>query len=203
MSLIGKWWISPEGSFDGSDVEHMQLATAYMLDLPKDRHVPNWWTIRGIPIEELDAAAKRGVSAKTLEFLSNKGNDARLWVMREFGWVRTAKNKWSVWFFDDATADMVRDAKDYWKFQADQGKMTEHEMLDVYEFKDGCEYSISVQKLLEGGRPQVLKKLAMGGLECSGKEEAIAPQYSTAKYSELERQKLYGISGANPRRSRK
>ncbi len=200
--LIGDWWICPEGAFEMNSSEHAAFAIAYILGMPKDKRVPNYWTIRGIPSEEIDAALKRGADPEAVEFIANKRNDARLWAMREYGWIRTAKNAWNLWYFDDETADIVRDNEGYWEFQAKTGKMSEYEMIDIYEFKDGCEYAISVQKLLDGGKPQVLKKLATGGIACAG-PEAVAPHYSTSKYGELERQKLYGRTGANPRKRKR
>ncbi len=194
--LIDDWWLTPTGAFEMNSSEHASFAIAFMLDMPKDSRVPNHWTIRGIPQEQLVSALERGVDPKIVEFLADKKNDSRLFVMREFGWIRVARNAWNLWHFDKETADVARDNVGYWKAQY---KMTPHEMLDVYEFKTNCEYTISAQKLLDGGNPQILKKLATGGLTCETTDE-IQPQYSTAKYSELERRALYKKSGDNPRR---
>ncbi len=194
--LTDTFWLTKFGSFQMTGTEHAAFAIGAMLDLPKDRRVPNYWTINGIPENELAEALWRGADPKAVEFLSDRRNDARLWAMREFGWVRTAKSAWNLWNFDDETAEMVRWNTGYWEFQK---KMTEFDMLDIYEFKTHCEYSISVQKFLDGGQPHELKKLATGELECRVIEE-VKPEYSTAKYSELERDRLYKRSGDNPKR---
>lgn len=200
MALTEDFWLTDDGSFLMGGSEHSAFAVAYMLDMPKDSRVPQWWIIKGIPEIELQKALERGADPKAVEFLSTKKNDARLYAMREYGWVRTARNKWNLWDFDDETAEVVRDNSGYWKFQADQHRMTEYEMADIYEFKDGCQYSISIKKLLDGGKPRILKKLAMGNIECGVEEPVEVPQYSTAKYSEVERDRLYGRTGANPKR---
>jgi len=194
--LTDTFWLTGIGAFQMTGSEHATFAIAAMLDLPKYRRVPNYWTIKGIPQNELIDGLARGADPKAVEFLSDKRNDARLWAMREYGWVRTAKSAWNLWYFDDYAAGMVRGNTGYWDFQK---KMTEFDMIDIYEFKTHCEYSINVMKFLDGGRPQELKKLATGGLECRVVEEA-KPEYSTAKYSELERDRLYRRSGGNPRR---
>lgn len=80
--------------------------------------------------------------------------------------------------------------------------MNEWDMIDVTELKDGCRYQINAKTFLKGGDPKVLKLLALGGLECDP-ERTSTPSYSTAKYSELERSKLYGRVGGNPRRRKK
>ncbi len=172
------------------------MAVAVMLAYPEP-FVPRSWVIRGIPPEEFALALERDADPKAVQFLEEK-RDARLYALREYGWVRTAKNKWNVWTFDCATAEMVRKS-DYWKAQYSFDK---YDMLDVEEFKGKDSYSISAQKLLDGGNPEVLKNLAMGHIVDSDKEEALCPHYSTAKYGELAREKLYGRSGANPRRRR-
>ncbi len=198
MPLVDKFWITPQGSFEMGHIEHMDFAIAVMLAMPSTAIVPRWWAIRGIPPTEIEAALDRGADQAAVRFLENKRNDARMWAMREYGWIRTAKNAWNLWDFDKATADMVRNSTDYWKFQASRGHMTEYEMLDIYEFKTGDQFSINARKLLAGGNPKVLKNLAMGVADEI--VEKVEPVYSTAKFSELERRTLAGRTGDNPRK---
>ena len=194
MSLEGKFWITPEADIDISGHEHFDYAIAFMLLMDR-QYAPRHWNSRGVPKEELAAAIARGASSDAVDFLDQK-KDSRLWVMRELGWIRTAKAAWNLWEFDDETADMARNAKDYWKSQY---YLTDSDMIDVSEFKTGDHFRINAKRFRAGGDPRILKDLAMGRLVEEVKEE-ITPQYSTAKFGELERQKLYGRTGANPRR---
>ncbi len=197
MSLNGKWFLTPSGSIDVTGSEHVDAAIAVLLLLDR-KYAPHTWNGSEIPKAELKTALDRGADPEAVEFLA-KGGDARLWVIREFNWIRTAKNVWNMWVFDEDTANIARVAKDYWMAQY---SLSEWDMLDITELKDGCRYSISVKKFIEGGSPKTLKKLAMGNVEC-GIEESPTPVYSTAKFSELERDRLYGRVGANPhKRSR-
>ncbi len=191
--LVGDWWLCNFGSFDMASSEHSQFSIAYMLGLFPDGHVPMRWTISGIPKEEFKAALARGADPDAVAFLRDKKHDARLWCMMELGWVRVSKNNFNLWVFDKATAKIVRNAKDYWR---QQYRMTDGEMIDIVEFKNNDEYTISVKKILAGGDPQILKNLAMGKI-LDRKEAALAPQYST-RYSEMERKRLYGRIGDNP-----
>lgn len=195
MSLIGKWFLTEEEDFDVAHSEHVDLAIAAMLLYPK-KFAPHLWNVNGVPKEELEAALERGADPEAIEFLS-KGKDARLWAVREFGWIRTTKNAWDVWVFDDSAAEIAQKAKAYWRSQY---SMNQWDMIDVHELKDGCRYQINAKKLLDGGRPKVLKRLAMGNIECGDDEHTEVPQYSTAKFSELERRALYKKSGDNPKR---
>lgn len=198
--LVDNYWITDLGSFNMTTSEHAQFAIAVMLnmDIATER-VPMRWTNAGVPPEALDKALERGADPRAVQFLSAKRNDARLWVLRELGWVRTIKSRFNLWRFDKPTADLIRNAKDYW---LGQYKATEHDMMDVEEFETSENYSISVKRFLEGGDPKILKRLACGhGGDCV--EEALEPEYSTAKYGELERRKLYARVGDNPRRGRR
>ncbi len=146
-----------------------------------------------MPVEELEAALARGADPAAVNFLSKRGNDARLYVVREYGWIRTAKQAWNMWSFDDKCAEIARSAKEYW---ASQYTLNEYDTLDIHEFKSGDRFTVRAKALLEGGKPRVLKNLAMGFSEAAS--EKIEPMYSTAKYSELEREKLYRRVGGNP-----
>ncbi len=193
--LTGKFWIVPEGLLELRGGEHNQIAAAVMMAMPEDRRVPLHWLVKGIPEAELEAALARGADESALHFLADKKNDPRLFAMKEYGWVRTMKDKFNLWYFDCETADMVRRSP-YWKMQS----LTGGEMIDVYEFETGDQYTIGVNALLRGGDPQILKDLAMGRVGESEAHEAVCPSYSTAKYSELQRQRLSGRTGDNPRR---
>lgn len=195
--LTGTWWITPFGSWNMGSAEHVQFATHFMLMLPPDRRVPTYWAIKGVPPEELEAALARGADPEAVEFLKDKRRDARLFAMQSLGWCRTARNRFNLWRFDAQTAKMIRDAQDYWQAQTSAGS---HEMIDVEEFDGRDAFSISVAKLLAGGNPQVLKNLAMGRIEETAPREVVAPAYSTRKYSELERDRLYQRTGANPKK---
>jgi hypothetical protein len=196
--LTGKYWIVPGMSaINLSNDEHDQVAMAIMLALPRPT-APRHWLIKGVPHEELDAALARNADLKAIRYLENKNHDPRLYAIREYGWVRTYKNKFNLWRFDDATAEMVRQS-DYWAMQP---QLNDHDMIDVEEFDGTDRFEISVKRLLDGGRPSVLKNLAMSRITPEEAVEKVSPHYSAAKYSELERDRLYARSGANPRRRR-
>ena len=196
--LTSKTWITPAGVVELKGAsEHEQLAAAVMLRYPEPI-VPNRWIINGVPEAELDAARARDADPKAVTWLYDK-KDARLYALREYGWVRTFKAKWNCWRFDCETAAMVNKSG-YWDTQYSLDK---YDMIDVEEFDGHDRYSINAMKIIDGADPTVLKNLARGRLAASDKEEAICPSYSTAKYSELEREKLYGRTGANPRRRRR
>ncbi len=196
--LLNDFWITDDGVFELVSAEHWSFAAGSMLWMPRNSHVPNSWMNKGVPEVELEKALARGADHAAVEFLA-KGGDARLWVIREHGWIRTAKNKWNLWYFDKNTADLARSSTAYWRAQYAMDK--KYEMLDVTELENGDRYSISVQKLLDGGKPQVLKNLAMGRTYID-EDESPEPAYSTAKYTEVERKRLRSITGDNPRRRR-
>ncbi len=194
--LTGKYFITPAGAVDVSGREHSWLSTAVMLNMKDRMFAPYRWSIDGVPKEELRDALTRGADPAAIRFLETKKNDSRLYAVREYGWVRTFKNKFNLWYFDCATADMVRES-DYWDFQR---QLEPDDKIDVEEIKTGDHYSISVQKLLDGGDPEVLKDLAMSRIKDDAPVTKICPTYSTAKYGEMARDRLYGRTGANPRR---
>ncbi len=144
MSLTSKYWITPGGAIELSGREHEWLSTAVMLNMKDRMFAPYRWSIDGVPEVELDAALDRDADPNAVHFLRNPKNDSRLYAVREYGWVRTFKNKFNLWYFDCATADMDD------------------------------------------------KPVAV-----------FCPTYSTAKYSQLERDRLYRRSGDNPRRKRR
>ena len=198
--LTEDWWLTPMGSFDMGHSEHSQFAGHLMLMLPDNQVFQRQWINRGVPEQELETALERGADPKAIEFLRKK-YDTRLWAIREWGWVRTQKNRFNLWVFDKQTADLIRSAKDYWRSQ--ERTMSDHEMMDVEEFGPGRDkYSISVKALLNGGNPSILKNLACGRID-SDCGEKVSPAYSTAKYSEMERDRLYARSGGNNPRRRK
>lgn len=198
MSLTSKWWLAPDGAVEMVGNEHVDFAIAALLLMPDRKYAPRHWNSKGVPPHELDAALARGADSRAVEFLSKRGNDARLWVIREFGWIRTAKNRWNLWEFGKREAEIARDSKAYWAAQYDIKKF---DMIEVEEFKTGDQYSINASALFNGGNPKVLKNLAMGRIDIDS-ADVSEPVYSAAKYGELERQKLYRREGANPRRSR-
>ena len=106
--ITGKYWITPAAAVELSGREHEWLSTAVMLQLPDRMFAPYRWSIDGVPEEELELALDRGADPAAISFLSSKKNDSRLWAVREYGWVRTFRNKFNLWYFDCTTADMVR-----------------------------------------------------------------------------------------------
>lgn len=192
MSLIGKWWLTEFGSIDVGHGEHVDIAIASMLLLNQKR-APHLWNQNGIPKEELAAAIERGADADAVDFLSSKGKDARLWVIRELGWIRTARSAWNVWVFDDHVAEIARKAKDYWRSQY---SMNNYDTIDVTELKTGDRFAVNAKKLQDGGNPHVLKNLAMGRMVEEEKESSPVV-YSTSRFSERERKRLYSRQGDN------
>lgn len=197
LMLKQDYWLTPAGAFDMKASEHAQAAAHSMLNMPADRRVPMHWMIKGIPEEELVAALERGADPKAVEFLSNSRGDPRLFALREYGWIRVAKNAFNLWKFDEETVKLIRNAKDYWAAQDNAGAC---EMMDVEEFSTGDRFTVSAARLLAGGRPSVLRKLS-GAEAVAGCVEKVAPQYS-ARYGEIERDRLYRRAGGNPRRRR-
>ena len=195
------FWLTQEGTYAMGQSEHYMFATEAMLLMPDGEASGRRWQNQGVPEDALQAGLERGADPRAVEFL-RKGGDARLWAIREYGWIRAAKSKWNLWYFDEKTANLARKNTEYWDYQLRHYMNPKYEMVDVYEFKDGDKYSISCRKLLDGGNPQILKNLAMGRTVVADTEKMYSPEYSTAKYSETERRRLRNITGDNPTRRR-
>lgn len=197
MALIEDWWLTPDGAFKMSTSEHAQFAIATMLKMQVGERVPKYWLFKGVELPALKLAISRGADPEAVEFLNNKHSDARLFALKNYGWVRVAKNAFNFWAFDDRTADIIRRATDYWESQYSMSQ--HHEMIDVYEFKTNDQFAVNVSKLLAGGRPHVLKQLSMGHVEDVVIQEPLpVPEYAAAKFTELERDRLYRRTGDNP-----
>ncbi len=166
--LSGKWWLTPAGAYDVGTREHAHYALRDMLLYP--RLPPVQWFGLGVPAAELDAALARGADPKAVEYLSNKARDPRLFAMKEYHWVRTARNVFNLWEFNEATAQTIRAAANYWQAQGNLGR---YEMIDVEEFHNHDRYSISIEKLMAGGNPKILKNLAMSRVEVSAPVEKV------------------------------
>ncbi len=192
MSLIGKWWITEFGDIDVAGTEHVNVAIASMLLMDR-KQAPHAWAVRGIPSEEFAFALERGADPEAIEFL-RAGKDARLWMVRELGWIRTARNAWNVWEFGDHVGKIARGAKEYWRSQY---AMNSFDLIDVNELKTGDRFSVSAKALRDGGNPRILKNLATGRID-SEERESSPVLYSTVKYpSELARKRLYSRTGDN------
>lgn len=193
--LIEDWWLTPQGAFKLVSAEHAQFAIAAMLRMEPGERVPRYWLVRGVEAETLAKSESRGADPAAITFLQNKNNDPRLFVIKEYGWIRIAKNAVNLWAFNQAALELLR-SPDYW---AQQYGYTEHEMMDMYEFATNDQFAAPVKAILNRASvASAIKDRAMGRTCDFVVPEAIKPEYSTAKYSELERQNLYRRTGDNP-----
>jgi len=195
MSLTSKWWLTSSGEFDLAGQEHVDFAIAAMLNMDRT-YAPHTWNSKGIPDDELAAALARGAAPEAVEFLSKRGNDARLFVLKNLGWIRTAKNVFNLWEANAQADNIIHSSKGFWRSQY---SMNQYDMIDVLEFKSGDKYQVNAKALKDGGSLQVLKQLAMGRTGAEDIEKTAVPQYSTLKYGEIERGRLAGRTGDNPR----
>ncbi len=198
--LTGKYWITPEATVQLVSKEHAIFALGIMLNYPRDERLPDSWFGNGVPKEQLEAALERGADPKAIKFLEKPGADPRLYAIREYGWVRITKNKFDVWVFDDSTAELVRNADGYWSEQ--YARDLKYEVMEIYELKDGDKYTVDVKKILDGGSPEILRDLAHGRIDRDTAEAKLSPMYS-ARFSELEKRRLSGRTGDNPKRRRR
>lgn len=194
MSLIGKWFLTENGDFDISGNEHVDFAIAAMLNMDR-KYAPYNWNSQGIPKEELDAAIERGAAPEAVEYLKKRGSDARLFVIKNLAWIRTAKSVFNLWEANDKADEIIRNSRAFWRSQYD---LKQWDMIDVLEFKTGDSYAVNAKALKDGGSLQVLKKLSMASVAAGSSDRQAVPQYSTMKYGEIERGRLMGRTGDNP-----
>ena len=93
-------------------------------------YAPSTWNFKGIPDNELTEALARGAAPEAVNFLSNRGKDARLFTIQNLGWIRTAKNVFNLWEANAQSDIIIHDSKEFWRAQYD---MKEHDMIDVLE----------------------------------------------------------------------
>ncbi len=172
--------------------DHALFAIGAMLGKDPGAYIPLHWAISGVPRTALDLAMEGGADPKAIIALED-GVDPRLYAMMFFGWVRVSQNRFNLWDFNQSTAELIRECREYWKAQ-DYGP---DDMIDVFEFKTKDRFQIRITALLKGGDPKILKNLSMGRMDADKKTEALSPAYSS-KLSELERRRLYARVGDNP-----
>ena len=162
MPVYEDWWIRTDGSVKQmGGGEHAQEALRFMLNLPEDYLVnlrdmfsgADAWTP-----EELAEAKRRGVPKKVFASLK-KHEDPRLFMLREHGWIRVAKNKINDWKFDDETLSRLQTSA-YWDAQP---QVTEYDTFDIEELSTHDVFPLSAKKLLNrSAEAGALKRMAMG-----------------------------------------
>jgi hypothetical protein len=129
--LTGKFWITPQGVVDVSTSEHALYARNFVLGLlgtPREIRLDKHFLDPLAP-EEARKHRRRGVPADVIKFLGSNG-DARLYVIRERGWVRVRGNAFYLWRLDRPTLRLIRGAAEYWRAQRSRKP---GDLADVYE----------------------------------------------------------------------
>jgi hypothetical protein len=171
--LRGKFWITPDGVFDVSATEHKIFARKKMLclddkttDYPSARTAFTW-----MPCDHEIASllVKPGVDRLAVAWL-REGQDERLYAMKYWGWVRTARNAFNAWRLDDKTLELIRHADKYWYHE--QGVFETGAVVDFLETFSWREGEIPLCYFIYGGpeikavdiRKQYFKKAGVKGV---------------------------------------
>lgn len=147
--LRGKFWITPDGVIDVSADEHARAALSAMVMV-----APGLIDLKRIfkPLTEQQRVAcrARGISQEIVDFLSTPGThgnvevDPRVYVIHEWGWIRTKGNAFYAWRWDRATKLMLLNARDYWDEQKGHDP---NPYLDLHEISTGEESSCTLDAL--------------------------------------------------------
>ena len=117
--LTGKYWITPHGVVDVSASEHALYAKNFMLRLLGTNYEIPLTKDLFAPMSAADAAshANRGIPKKVLKFLQTSDSDgltdARIYAIRELGWIRIRRSEFYVWRLNDETLLKISRAKKY------------------------------------------------------------------------------------------
>lgn len=205
--MRGSYWLTPE-VVSTAGVEHGYIAKLAMLGIERgspDAHryvpMPRWHH----PLDErtADVFLKRGVLPAAVAFLA-QGKDARLWAMREWGWVRIRDGNFDLWKFDPKTLDVIRSAVDFWR---DSG-IDPEERVTVSEESTGDLFTIQAKRLLRrDADPDALKHHAMGVGTFRNPPEAVsackvAAAFADAGYEVIDAyvqdDELHVVEGVGP-----
>lgn len=153
------FWVTPEGTFEMGNHEHVDMALKALLRLDTATKIPPSWYFSQVPEKELRAAKKRGAPPADLEYLSRESNDPRTYMIVKYGWVRVARGKFNMNEFDDATLNLIQKAKKLWELEQPE----QYEMAEIDELKGDKVFSVSVSKLRNrSASPEALKNMATG-----------------------------------------
>ena len=178
MSLAGRYWLTPEGetlAVEGG--EHANIAKIVMLNIdnPQDRskyaQTRNVW--KAMTDEEAEIHAGRGVDARVINFFQSSNHpDARLWAVREWGWVRTADSLFNCWLFDDGTLKTIRANKEYWRMQ--EFGIERGSVITMNEEATGERYLINIERMLHPeATAEALVRVAAGAQFRNPKERKL------------------------------
>ncbi len=135
LDLFGKYWLLPDGEIvDVTTDEHARIARAAMLNLlpttiPYDR------MFLPLTSAEQRVHAARGVDRARLDFLSTPHPDARVYVIREHGWIRTRGNMFYAWEWNDATLAELLGNKKFWALHPKVNQYTSIVLINVKDEK--------------------------------------------------------------------
>jgi hypothetical protein len=159
---MGKWWLTLEGELPLGGTDHGQVARETMLGLTSGTDdarrfaKPGRWSERLTP-EELEELSTRDIDPRALEFLSDR-SDPRFWALREYNWIRVARDRMDMWRFDESTLDMIQNARNYWAKEGDR-----YPEITISEASTGDMFRIPQMRLRRlGVMPEALKQIAEG-----------------------------------------
>ena len=163
----GRYWLTPEGeTLDVAGSEHANIAKIVMLNIdnPEDRMayapIKNVW--KAMTDEEASIHLRRGVDPNVINFFQSAGHpDARIWALREWGWVRTDDSLFNCWILDDQTLDTIRANKRYWMVQ--RPGLESDTVINVNEEATGERYTLNVERMLNpAATAEALIRVAAG-----------------------------------------
>lgn len=134
------------------------------IDNPVDRlkYAPIKKVWQAMTDEEAETHLQRGVDPNVINFFQSVAHpDARIWALREWGWVRTDDNIFNCWIFDDDTLDTIRANKQYWMIQ--RPAIEKGTTITVNEEATGERYTVNVERMLNpAATAEALIRVAAG-----------------------------------------
>lgn len=125
----GKFWITDTGEcINVTGSEHAQYVKLKLLKLDvSDPHPSLDKLFKSLTVEEMDAAADRGVDYEVLKFFAAP-NDARTWALEKWGWIRVRHNLFQARRLLGKEFELIRNCVEFWKQQ------TQLEPFDMLSF---------------------------------------------------------------------
>lgn len=144
-TVTGKFWLLPCGRvFDVTSSEHALLARAKMLGIPEDsmhQRIPIADLFKRLTPDEVLSALASGASPECVKYLEEtfetsmilpaSSVDPRVYVINNWGWIRTRKNAFYAKQWTDDTLARVLLNAEFWKKQPSANGTTWLRFLDM------------------------------------------------------------------------
>lgn len=192
--LIQDWWLYPDGSCqEMGGGEHAEIALQVMLKLPPGERVDRRNIFNGLDAftpEQIQRAKDAGVPQDIFRFLSQHSPDPRYYAIKNYGWIRIAKQAMNVWMWDDETLATLRRSS-YW---SQQPNIEPQDMFDVVALVTNYKFSITVEKILGG------QDIGAGEIEPEVEKIYVAPRRGMHVSGPGSEAWQYRTEGDNPER---